>query len=447
MADPADREAHEVWIHYYPQREPLAQFFERNKPSQVHISKAHWISVDRIEEEEDEESGEEEGDEQNTELEECVEERLRRIAMLAEWNSLLKNPSAKKITQQTLKELAVKYKITVGKWLVFAPSSKIDKIWFTIAEAVVDGKLGFSAKVSTKNDEEAKHVICVYTEDFTDEEDVRRVEKALRRLNINDFLQYKADIYTLLNIYRDNNLGIRPCIYRSEAKVVPKATTNYDHSRSLASFLEEYKPSQISEHEATWINVSTKEHYIDTESQSKPEEDGKLSVAAMKKEWKAIQENKAAKKITPEILEELAVKYRITAGKWLIFADRAEIDGLWFSIAETTVAGRLGCSAKVSTKKTGDPKHVIWVYTKDFTDKDDVRRVEKVLRRLHVHDFMQYKADVYTILNIYCDNDLGIPPCVYKSTASHDWQPVEPKSNPPRYQQKKYDFSQLKKLM
>lgn len=124
MADPADNFAHEVWIHHYPNREPLKRFLERNKPSQINVSRAHWISVWMVEELRDDEPEEEENleleDEETDEEGEERGEKKRRIAMLAEWNSLLENPSAKEITQSTLKKLAIKYRITSGKWLIFA---------------------------------------------------------------------------------------------------------------------------------------------------------------------------------------------------------------------------------------------------------------------------------------------------------------------------------------
>jgi hypothetical protein len=41
------------------------------------------------------------------------------------------------------------------------------------------------------------HVICVYTYDFTDEEDVWRVEGELRKLGIVGWINYKSDISTL----------------------------------------------------------------------------------------------------------------------------------------------------------------------------------------------------------------------------------------------------------
>ncbi|KAL9952494.1 hypothetical protein ACROYT_G039760 [Oculina patagonica] len=93
--------------------------------------------------------------------------------------------------------------------------ARIDAIWTSVAKAVVSGSLGFAAKVSTREPEEKTHVICVYTEDFTNEEQVRAVEKGLREVGIITAMSYKPDVYTTLGIYRKNPWGLKPTIYTS----------------------------------------------------------------------------------------------------------------------------------------------------------------------------------------------------------------------------------------
>ncbi len=85
-----------------------------------------------------------------------------------------------------------------GKWLLFDSISAIDSYWLRIGKAVQEGRLGPSAKVSTaKDNPNAKNpltrVICIFTEDFNDREDVRRVERELRALGIKNRLVYKLD--------------------------------------------------------------------------------------------------------------------------------------------------------------------------------------------------------------------------------------------------------------
>ncbi|KAK3753410.1 hypothetical protein QZH41_002534 [Actinostola sp. cb2023] len=95
-------------------------------------------------------------------------------------------------------------------------SEQIDDLWFTVAKAVVANKLGQAAKVSPKKPD-MTHVICIYSEDFTDEIDVQRVEKGLRDAGIQVAMKYKPDIYTTLGIYSRNTLGIPVVIYDSPA--------------------------------------------------------------------------------------------------------------------------------------------------------------------------------------------------------------------------------------
>jgi len=94
-----------------------------------------------------------------------------------------------------------------GKWLVFVDVKNIDDVWAKIKRATEEGRLGGSAKVATaKPNPNATNpdtkVICVYTYDWTDEEDLRRVREELRKLGITNKIPYKADEDTLSGKYR-----------------------------------------------------------------------------------------------------------------------------------------------------------------------------------------------------------------------------------------------------
>ena len=94
-----------------------------------------------------------------------------------------------------------------GKWLIFVNRNDIDAIWTTIKQATEEGKLGGSTKVATAKpnpyatDPKTK-VICVYTYDWADEADVRRIRAELRALGITQKISYKADADTLRDKYR-----------------------------------------------------------------------------------------------------------------------------------------------------------------------------------------------------------------------------------------------------
>ena len=93
-----------------------------------------------------------------------------------------------------------------GKWLVFVPLSQVDDVWEKIRCATEEGRLGGSAKISTAKpnpnarDPKTK-VICVYTYDWTDEKDVKRVREELRRLGVLSKIPYKADQETYSGQY------------------------------------------------------------------------------------------------------------------------------------------------------------------------------------------------------------------------------------------------------
>ncbi len=92
-----------------------------------------------------------------------------------------------------------------GKWLVFAPPGEIDAIWARVRVATTAGKLGGSAKVSTRRAFTGKdHVICVYTYDWQDYDDCWRVREELRRLGVTKPIPWKSDEDTLAGRYASN---------------------------------------------------------------------------------------------------------------------------------------------------------------------------------------------------------------------------------------------------
>jgi len=94
-----------------------------------------------------------------------------------------------------------------GKWLIFVNPKRLDTVWRKIKYATENGKLGYESKTAT-----AKHnslagkskqkVICVYTYDWTDEEDVKRVRYELKNLGIIWEIPYKTDQDTSDRKYR-----------------------------------------------------------------------------------------------------------------------------------------------------------------------------------------------------------------------------------------------------
>lgn len=93
------------------------------------------------------------------------------------------------------------------------------------------------------------------------------------------------------------------------------------------------------------------------------------------------------------------------AGKWLIFQEPGLVDAAWKKVRDATVALDLGISAKVSTSKPNpesrDNRKVIYVYTKDWADEEDVMRVREKLRALGFGERIGYKRNIETFAGQY----------------------------------------------
>lgn len=90
------------------------------------------------------------------------------------------------------------------------------------------------------------------------------------------------------------------------------------------------------------------------------------------------------------------------AGKWLIFVDVWNVDQLWHTICEATLAGRLGTRSKVATAKanqsaSSSKPRAIAVYTYDAGDVVDVMRVRAALRDLGIGQKIPYKGEIGVI--------------------------------------------------
>ncbi len=92
----------------------------------------------------------------------------------------------------------------MGKWLIFSNTDSVDEDWKKIKRCVESGQLSVSAKVSTyRNSMERNHdntptsyVICVYTLDWRDKDDVFRHRETLRQQGFNKPLSYKTNEMT-----------------------------------------------------------------------------------------------------------------------------------------------------------------------------------------------------------------------------------------------------------
>ncbi len=72
--------------------------------------------------------------------------------------------------------------------MLFPLPDRVNGIWKLVAESTASGELGKAAKVGTDDGrgESAARLVCVYTEDFSDGEDVKRVLRKMKSIGLLD---------------------------------------------------------------------------------------------------------------------------------------------------------------------------------------------------------------------------------------------------------------------
>lgn len=117
------------------------------------------------------------------------------------------------VKEDAIDNLAKRTGLVVGKWLIYQSAKTIDEAWKTVAASTFRNELGFDAKVSTANQPDSEYVICAYTKNYLDSDDVKRVRGRLKDLGFAERLFYKPDIYTYLKIYHRTFPGVRASKY------------------------------------------------------------------------------------------------------------------------------------------------------------------------------------------------------------------------------------------
>ncbi|PGH11691.1 hypothetical protein AJ79_04714 [Helicocarpus griseus UAMH5409] len=159
--------------------------------------------------------------------------REKTSALRAEYRDQPQSALERKITVERKKlevdilETARTNKILSGKWMLFPSVKTVDRVWRIVAEATAKGQLGIGAKVATDGGNSGPgatappRLICVYTADFADKEEIWRVLVRMKELSLfrtgegERPIYYKCDAYTWLEIMGNNGYGLRPSMYSS----------------------------------------------------------------------------------------------------------------------------------------------------------------------------------------------------------------------------------------
>ena len=115
-------------------------------------------------------------------------------------------------------------------------------------------------------------------------------------------------------------------------------------------------------------------------------------------------------------------------GKWLVFLGRKNhdlIDTTWMKIATATAQGKLGCSSKIApsggeaNNAAYSSSTVCCVYVKDFTDKQEVKRVVVSLRDIlgPKQRISGFKTDMTTMMGMY-----GAKTTFYSESEALQWR-------------------------
>ncbi|KAK7700521.1 hypothetical protein SLS64_010919 [Diaporthe eres] len=119
--------------------------------------------------------------------------------------------------------LARAMKVRTGKWMLFVEPGLVNEVWERVATATARNELGIAAKVAPREERGSarERLVCIYTYDFRDRDDVARVLHRLRQLELvrdrasGKPIYYKADAFTYLGIGSGNPWGVRASLYSS----------------------------------------------------------------------------------------------------------------------------------------------------------------------------------------------------------------------------------------
>lgn len=112
--------------------------------------------------------------------------------------------------------------LTTSQWMLFPGPDTLVHTWRTVCDGTVRNRLGINSKVAVGDNQRGpERLICIYTKDFSDIEDVRRVleeiiDLGLIQRNSPRGIYYKCDAWTYLGIESNNPYGLRASHYSSK---------------------------------------------------------------------------------------------------------------------------------------------------------------------------------------------------------------------------------------
>ncbi|TFY70425.1 hypothetical protein EVG20_g2577 [Dentipellis fragilis] len=232
----------------------LAQFLTKYKPSMVQDDGTKpWIwargskSNSRTDEQaKKEESAVGEATELLKEVTEKVEKIKNDSSIPVRSNKKTGAKSKKEVREaeqatasEKLKEISIKHGFIGGKWLIFAPSDRVDVVWSTVATSLVSGPLAdtsaYLAKVATCPQNEMphyQHVICIYIPDVYDKEAITEILRVLLRQHGITPSGVKSNLYTSIGVDSKHASGIQSTVGLRLRESPHNPHTSYPNSRA-----------------------------------------------------------------------------------------------------------------------------------------------------------------------------------------------------------------------
>ncbi|KNG89983.1 hypothetical protein ANOM_001198 [Aspergillus nomiae NRRL 13137] len=203
--------------------EPVHDFLARLPPSETEAADVGpWIYVDH--------PGAPQGEKdiaglvgRGTEMLRAFEERKVAVEVEMEGASALargrKLVPLRRGLEREIFALARETGVVSGKWMLFLGEEDVDRVWGVVVEETIEGRLGFAAKVATRDGRGKARLLAIYTRDFGDVDDVRRVLERLVELELvrreERPIYYKCDAYTYLEITSGNSYGLKASMFSS----------------------------------------------------------------------------------------------------------------------------------------------------------------------------------------------------------------------------------------
>jgi len=139
--------------------------------------------------------------------------------------------------------------------MLFPELPDVSRIWRLVVDGVINNRLGPTAKVAPDDGTNNARLICVYTKDFRDKDDILRILQELVAMGLAGHgkpIYYKSDSYTHLGINSKTaaEYGLQASLYNShkmlaEASLAKTAPTPQRKQSTLNGFFTSHDPMDL----------------------------------------------------------------------------------------------------------------------------------------------------------------------------------------------------------